>query len=300
MGDAGTGGGEELARGTLVAGRYRVEQCIGRGGMGSVYRAIDESGDAVAIKVMHRFLVGEADVAARFDREARAARAIRHAHVVSVLDTGLTDAGVPYLVMEHVTGRSLAEALVQESPFEVDRACRIAAQLLDGLSALHAAGVVHRDLKPDNVLLSTGDGGELAKISDLGVVAWTPGRAPETWVELTPAGRTMGTPRYAAPEQIGGARGRDPRVDLYAVGVLFFEMLAGEAPFRADAPADLLDLIRTQSPPPVGVFRAGVPAPIEQVVRRALEKRPEDRHADALDMWRAIAAVAPGIVGPQG
>ncbi len=266
--------------GTLVAGRYRLARLLGRGGMARVYQAEDVAGGrSVAVKLLHADLLEDATTLARFEREARAAAQVGHAHVVEVLELGVDSRGGPFLVMEHVRGRSLSELLHAEPELLVARACGIALQVLDALGAVHAAGIVHRDLKPENVLLTTAHGvDDYVKVCDFGIATFLEARASS---ELTPTGRTMASPHYASPEQLAGARGRDARVDLYAVGVMLFEMLAGRKPFEAPSLAELFEKVLQEDAPPLRAFRRDVPEALQALVARTLSKSPERRAASA-------------------
>lgn len=275
--------------GTTVADKYRIARLLGRGGMARVYKAENlATGRIVAVKILHSELTSDDVTLARFQQEARAAAQIGHRHVVEVVDLGVEPSGAPFLVMEYVRGRSLSELLRAEGELPVARACRIACQVLEALGAVHACGVVHRDLKPDNMLLTTEDGArDHVKLCDFGIATFAEAHAR---LELTPAGRTMASPHYASPEQLAGARGRDARVDLYAVGVILYEMLAGRKPFEAPSMADLFAKILGEEQPPLSVFRRDVPAALEAIVARALAKDPNGRQANAAEL---IAALTP-------
>jgi len=277
--------------GTIVAGNYRIARLLGRGGMARVYKAEDLTrGRIVAVKILHAELAADAVTLTRFQQEARTAAQIGHAHVVEVLAVGVEPGGAPFLVIEYVRGRSLAELLHAEGQLGVGRACRIACQVLEGLLAVHASGVVHRDLKPENVLLTTQDGvRDFVKLCDFGIATFAEAQQRS---ELTPTGRTMASPHYASPEQLAGARGRDARVDLYAVGVILFEMLAGEKPFDAPALTDLFTKILEEQQPPLRVFRRDVPDALERLVARALAKAPEQRHGSAAELLAALQPFA--------
>lgn len=277
--------------GATIGGKYRVRRLLGHGGMGSVYEADDPAiGRTVAIKVLHGHLADDGVALTRFQREARMAASVGHPHVVEVLDVGVEPGGAPYIVMEYVRGKSLSKALRDGGPLAPERAADIAGQILDGLSALHDRGVVHRDLKPENVLLTARQGrSDFVKLLDFGVATYVEGVQDVSHVQdLTPSGRAMGTPHYASPEQINGSGGRDARVDLYAAGVILYEMLTGRRPFWAPSFLDLCRAILDQDPPPMRVFRTDVPAELEEVVRRALAKDPEARWPHARAMLEAL------------
>jgi serine/threonine-protein kinase len=269
--------------GAVIADKYRIGRLIGRGGMARVYQAESlETGRHVAVKLLHAELTDDGITLARFEREARAAAQVGHEHVVEIVEVGVEPTGTPFLVMEYVRGCSLFELLHAERELSVARACDIACQVLEALGAVHARGIVHRDLKPENVLLTTQRGRkDYVKLCDFGIVAFSD--AYEL-ADLTPAGRTMASPHYASPEQLAGARGRDLRVDLYAVGVMLFEMIAGRKPFEAPSLAELFDKILREAAPPLRVFRRDVPDALEKTVARALGKTPKLRHASAADL----------------
>ena len=235
--DTPVAGPGTLRLGATVAGKYRIKRIVGRGGMGCVYKAQNLSiGRTVAIKVLHAHLADDGITLQRFQREARAAAGVRHRRVVEVLDMGVEPSGEPYIVMEYVRGRSLDALVRPERPISTRRAADICGQVLDGLHAVHAAGVVHRDLKPANVLLTVQQGRpDFVKIFDFGIATFIENAWDATAAgDLTPSGRTMGTPYYSPPEQIRGPSVRDPRVDIYAVGVILYELLTGYRPFRGE------------------------------------------------------------------
>ena len=277
--------------GALIAEKYRLRRLVGRGGMGTVYKAENVAiGRTVALKILHPHLADDAIALARFQREARAAASIGHENIVEILDMGLEPSGACFLVMEYVRGKSLQAALREGGPFPVERAAHVAGQALAALAAAHREGILHRDLKPDNVLLSARSGrAELVKLFDFGLAAFVDAaRDPSGHGELTPSGRAMGTPTYASPEQLLGTRARDARVDLYAVGVLLFEMLAGRPPFVAWRFPELCRAITTDPPPTFASLGVAVPPALEAVVQRALAKRPAARFESAEAMIEAL------------
>ena len=229
--------------GKVVAGRYRLESLLGEGGMGVVYRArhvlIDR---VVALKLIRPDLRGETHLRAWMVREARAANRVDHAHIVDIHDVGETEEGELYLVMEYLIGDSLSSQIAK-GPMPIARAVDILEQMTAALARAHDLGVVHRDLKSDNIMVTARGGRkDFVKILDFGLAALT--RDPR----LAPKGAVFGTPEYMSPEQ---ARGEDAisSSDLYALGVLFFEMLTGRLPFRSGDRDELLDMQRTATPP---------------------------------------------------
>ncbi|MER5758578.1 protein kinase [Streptomyces sp. NPDC002082] len=284
-------GDDMFAPGGYVAdGRYRIDGVLGSGGMAAVHRAWDTSlSRPVAIKTLLVRPEADSEAATRFQREARAMAGLSHPHVVTVFDTGAEpQAGgppVPYFVMELVTGPSLADSLRERGALPVAEAVRIADQVLAALQASHARGMVHRDIKPANVLLSE-DG--TAKVADFGIVRAGAGAADGT--ALTGTGFTIGTPEYMSPEQIQGLAEIDGRSDLYAVGLLLFEMLTGLRPF-AGANRLTIGYHHVHEPPPT-LAAAGLPGQprLEGVLTAALAKLPEHRPRDAATMRTALTA----------
>ena len=260
--------------GKVVAGRYRLESLLGEGGMGVVYRArhvlIDR---VVALKLIRPDLRGETHLRAWMVREARAANRVDHAHIVDIHDVGETEDSELYLVMEYLIGDSLSSQIAK-GPMPIARAVDILEQMTAALARAHDLGVVHRDLKSDNIMITARGGRkDFVKILDFGLAALT--RDPR----LAPKGAVFGTPEYMSPEQ---ARGEDAisSSDLYALGVLFFEMLTGRLPFRSGDRDELLDMQRTATPPKPSKYRPDIPEHAEKIILKLLEKKPEDRFRD--------------------
>ena len=277
--------------GAVLGGRYRLVRLLGNGGMGSVYKAENMAiGRFVAVKVLHAHLADDGVVLARFQREARAAASVAHQHVVEVMDMGVDD-GSPYIVMEYLQGKSLADVLRAQGPLPVARAAGIAGQILSALGRVHSQGIVHRDLKPENVLLTTRDGKpDFVKLLDFGIATFEDAAAARARAaDLTPHDRTMATLHYASPEQLEGSRGRDGRVDLWAVGVLLFEMITGHLPFEADNYLEFCQAVLDQAPPPLAAFVKDPTPGLDEVIARALEKSPARRYANAeLMLWALV------------
>lgn len=275
--------------GVLMGERYRLLDVIGHGGAGRVYRAIQEPiGREVAVKVMHTELdpEGAHDFQARFLREAATAGRVQHPHVVTVHDYGRTPEGECYIVMEHLRGRTLRSVL-RDGALPVERSLRIFEQLVRGLRAAHRAGLVHRDVKPSNViLLRADDGGDFVKLFDFGLVKG------EDEAAITQVGMFMGTPQYVAPEQAKGEES-DARSDLYSAGVILYRMVTGALPFTADTPLAVA-WMHVREALPAMVERApevAVPAALEALVRRLLAKEPDERYADADAVLAAVSAL---------
>jgi serine/threonine protein kinase/tetratricopeptide (TPR) repeat protein len=263
--------------GSLFAGRYALVRMLGRGGMGTVYQARDSLvGDVVALKTLELGKDAGPDALERFSREVRLARRITHPHVARMHDLG-THEGQAFLTMEFVDGEDLRALLTRERPLTAPRAARIALAVSEGLAAAHAAGVVHRDLKPANILVESG--GRVV-LTDFGIARAVAGEV---------ASRTMGTvgtPMYMAPEQVSGEP-VDARADLYAVGLLLFEMLTGEVPFTGETPWAAA-MARLRQVPPDLRQRAHVPPPLAELVHRCLGRAPEERPANALEVAGAL------------
>ncbi|MDB4994241.1 MAG: serine/threonine protein kinase, partial [Myxococcaceae bacterium] len=276
--------------GQVLGGRYRLARLLGQGGMGSVHEAIDESlGRKVAIKVLHAAFAWDPDQVSRFRREAQAAAAIGHPNIVQVTDFCASPGEPPFLVMELLEGQSLGQTITAEGPLLPARVAYIASQVLHALAAAHRAGIVHRDIKPDNVFLtSMAAHADVVKLLDFGVAKLRDTRGLE---KLTAAGTTLGTPAYMAPEQARGGD-IDGRADLYGVGACMFHALAGRRPFDATSAHALLYAILEQIPAPLSALRPEVPAGLSDVIARALHKDPASRFSTADAMRAALEPFA--------
>ncbi len=264
----------------------RFEELIGAGGMGHVFRAEQLALErTVAVKVLHRRLVADDDARTRFTLEARAASRLEHPHVVAIHDLDELEDGRPYLVMEFLRGHSLASVLEREGALPLPRALRVVGQVLAALAEGHTLGIVHRDVKPENVVLeATRTGGDHAKLVDFGLAFWR-GRSVEESGDLV-----CGTPEYVSPESVRGEP-VDARADLYSTGVMLFELLTGRRPFQGATPA-LTGMRHLTDPiPRLADMAPGreFPDVVEAIVARALAKRPGGRYADAHEMGRAVA-----------
>jgi formylglycine-generating enzyme required for sulfatase activity/predicted Ser/Thr protein kinase len=264
-------------------GKYQVLEEIGRGGMGAVYRGYDPSLDrSVAIKVLAPHLVWERDFVQRFLQEARTAARLQHPHIVAVYDIGEQD-GTYYIVMQYVDGRPLDDVLRQEGPLPPERAAAILAQVASALEAAHREGLVHRDVKPANILLRPRD---QAVLTDFGIARALAG------TRLTQTGMMVGTPGYISPEQIRGQE-VGPAADQYALGVVAYELLAGGPPFAGDTPT-LLHAHVYDPPPPLRARKRELSTAVEGVVLRALAKEPGQRWASVGEFARQLQAAAGG------
>ncbi len=284
--------------GRLIAGRYRLEGVLGEGAFGAVYDARDEqTGERVAVKVLHAHLTGHREFAARFRREALAVTRLGHPNIVRALAAG-DDGGESYLVMERLQGRDGAQALAEDGPFSLARAVHVVSQICRALQAAHEQGIVHRDLKLDNLLLTTSEGDEdFVKVLDFGVSKFLEG--VDSASLMTRSGVAIGTPFYMAPEQAQGRKDVDHRADIYAIGVILFRLLTGQHPFEDSSYPMLVLKICTEPPPPVGRFRADVPPVFEAAVQRALAKLPEDRYASCREFEAALAPFAAHDAPPE-
>jgi serine/threonine protein kinase len=285
------GGGEDPLLGRVIGGRYRLVARMGHGNMGALYRAYDTTlHRGVAIKVLHARLTADESVAQRFDREALAVSRLDHGNCVQVLDAGTTADGEKFIVMQLLEGRELRD-LITQGPMAPARAVGLAVQILRGLDHAHRRGLVHRDLKPENVLVVLDDDGhEVVKLVDFGIVKLLTGDEQK----LTRAGIVFGTPRYMSPEQVSGGK-IDERADLYAVGVVLFEMLTGAPPFEADQAGMLMRMHVLADVPPLPET---VPPSVRAVVARLLEKSPNDRFASAHAVIDALES-APRVPAPM-
>ncbi|WP_346118774.1 serine/threonine-protein kinase [Micromonospora coerulea] len=273
----------------LLDGRYQSEELLGTGGMGEVWRGRDLRLDRpVAIKVLTAAGLDEPMAAERFDREARTAARLSHPHIVGVYDFG-TEESDSYLVMELVEGRTVS-ALIADGPLPVGQALSIAVQACDGLAAAHAVGVVHRDVKPGNLIVTPSG---TVKICDFGI-ARLPGTRDQN--TLTGPATKLGTSSYMAPEQALG-RPVDPRADLYALGCTLYAMLAGAPPFAGD-PLSVLHQHVNEPPPPLRSRRPDVPVELDALVSELLAKDLADRPADAAAVRHRLAALLPSVGTP--
>lgn len=269
--------------GTTIGDRYHLIRQLGDGGMGTVFKAADQVlRRFVAVKLLHGSAAASPAAVERFVREARSAAAIGHPNIIEVIDFG-NDRGRPFLVMEYLKGQSLSQLIALEAPFRVARAAAIASHALAGLSAAHARGILHRDLKPANLMLVSRFGDrDFVKVCDFGFATLL---APKEQIHdgsaLTPARTLVGTPAYAAPERLRGDDRPDARVDVYAIGVVLFEMLTGRRPFDAPTFSELAQKVRTEQPPLVSSLRPDVPRELDDVVARALAKERERRWPSA-------------------
>lgn len=273
--------------GPRQVGKYMIRARLGEGAMGVVFEAHDRDIDrTVAIKTVHKHLIeaaGGADWLARFSREARAAGRVLHPNLVTIFDY-LEEDGLPYLVMERLEAQTLEQRLADPEPLCLAQVADIMGQLLSGLSAIHGAAIVHRDMKPANIMLAQGGG---VKLTDFGIARFTR-------MEHTGAGM-IGTPAYMAPEQFSGQE-VDARADIYAAGVVLYEVLTGQQPYRGGGITAVMMAGKGQSAPPPSTHATDLPAALDAVVMRAIAADPADRYSD-VDEMRADLLAAIGDHG---
>ena len=282
---------ESLLPGTSIS-HYQIVEKIGAGGMGEVYRAHDPRlGRDVALKVLPAALTGDPDRLRRFEQEARAAAALNHPNILAIYDVGTWQYGIPYVVAELLEGETL-RARLQNGPLPIRTAILIASQICMGLAAAHDKGIVHRDLKPDNLWL-TKDGG--VKILDFGLAKLLPEKLVPPDLEATAtettSTRIMGTLGYMSPEQIRG-RSLDQRTDIFSLGAVLYELLSGRRAFQGPTPADTISAILTRDPAELSSTNEAIPAVVSGIVRRSLEKNPDDRFHSARDVAFALTAAS--------
>ena len=287
--------------GQVLDGRYHVEKKIGEGGMGVVFSARHAVIERpLAIKVLKREAMRDTATIRRFVQEAKAASRIGHPNIVDVTDFGTTPDGMTYSVMEFVPGITLGAALRAAAPFPPARALRITAQIARALAAAHDKGIVHRDLKPENVFLLDRDGRpDFVKIVDFGIAKVTPPRGKTNEPRLTRAGSVFGTPEYMAPEQAAGRSDTDGRVDIYALGVILYEMICGRVPHRGDSMVRTLAMQMLDPIEPPSRVRPdlGIAPELEAVVMHALAKKREQRYRTMGELLEALDTILPAPVG---
>src|SRR6266516_1688325 len=290
----------------LLGGRYELDGIVGRGGMAEVFRARDIRLDrVVAVKTLREDLARDATFQARFRREAQSAASLNHPSIVAVYDTGedmSEPSHVPYIVMEYVDGRTLRDLLRDDRRLMPERALEITDGVLRALDYSHRAGIVHRDIKPGNVMLNRQ--GEI-KVMDFGIAR----AIADTQATMTQTAQVIGTAQYLSPEQARGER-VDARSDLYSVGCLLYELLTGRPPFTGDSPVSIAYQHVREAPIPPSAVDPELPAWADAIVLRAMEKDPADRYQSAADMrsdiQRALsgfpvaAAIAPQYAGGPG
>jgi serine/threonine protein kinase len=277
--------------GKSLAGKYQIEELLGAGGMCEVYRAINSAmGKQVAVKVLKPALAADRTIAQRFEQEARAASLIHHPHAINVMDYGIAEGNTPFIVMEFVQGITVGELLRKEGALPVERAANILRQICGALDVAHSVGVVHRDIKPDNIMIAEYDeGSDWVEVLDFGVAKVQ--EDVNRRGNLTGANIIVGTPRYMSPEQCE-EKPVDARSDIYSLAVVLYEMLSGEAPFKGDSSTRLLVAHAHEPPEPLRNTRPNLSPELEAVVMRALEKDPARRPQSAGEFASEFAEAA--------
>ena len=293
---------EDSLLGSTIAGKFLVESVIGQGAMGKVYRAKHIGLDRlVAVKVLHQHLAGDRIIVRRFHREARAASRLNHPNSVQIIDFGQSEAGTLYIAMEYIEGRDLLEILDDSFPIPLDRIVNLMSQTLEALDEAHAAGIVHRDLKPENIMvLRRRDGREEVKVCDFGIAKiHNPGDS-EPGAPVTVAGLVCGTPEYMSPEQCRGEK-LDGRADVYSAGVILYQLVTNDLPFKADSPLGVVTRQLTDEPEPPSKIAPELQAVqmLENVILKALSKKRDARQKDALELKADLEhAVAGEVMAP--
>jgi eukaryotic-like serine/threonine-protein kinase len=288
-----------IALGQVIANKYQVEGVLGEGGMGIVVSAWHLGLEQrVAIKLLLSHMrQTDSSALERFQREARAAARIRSEHVCRVLDTGHLDDGTPFLVMEYLEGADLADELVRRGRFEIAEAVRYVREACQALQQAHQAGVIHRDLKPANLyLVNKQDGGRMIKVLDFGVSkSISSTGAPN--MSLTKTSALVGSPIYMSPEQLNSSKDVDGRTDIWALGIILYELITGRTPFYGESIPQLVNSVLNTEPDSFAKLGINAPAGLEQVVRRALTKSRDGRYGSAQELYQALAPFATELSG---
>lgn len=273
--------------GMVLEGKYEVEEMIGRGGMGAVYRGVHKTiGRRLAIKFLLSDMKSTPQMLQRFENEARMAASVGHRNIVDVLDLGETPDGIHYMVMEYLGGRDLGAILRSAPRLSVRVSLDFAIQTLSALRVVHDKGIIHRDLKPANVMITKDlDKGLAVKLLDFGFSRL---HSRDKDVGITQTGVVFGTPGYMAPEQARGSKEIDHRADLYSLGVILYRMLTGELPFQADGYNAMLIAITTEAPIPITEHGIELPEGLDAVVMRAISREPDERFEDATEFFEAL------------
>lgn len=276
-----------LSAGTVLADKLRVVKLLGEGGMGSVYEVEHlRTRKRCALKLLHPRASRSGRILSRFWREASMDGRIADPHIVGVHDAGVLPSGEPYLLMELLSGETLAERIAREAPLALEEICEIVRQVCEGVQAAHEARVIHRDLKPQNLFLTTREGRLFVKVLDFGV-----SKLVDDGATMTTPGTAIGTPAYMAPEQLSGEDAVDERSDIYSLGVLLYECATGRRPFSAARVEQLAMLVREGRPAPLRAWRRDLPERFCDLVARAMAVEKARRFASARDLGRALGEV---------
>jgi eukaryotic-like serine/threonine-protein kinase len=283
----------EIGPGDVLAGKYRVDSVLGRGGMGVVLAATHLQLDQrVAIKMLLPETLNNPDLIARFSQEARATVRIQSEHVVRVLDVGALESGAPYMVMEHLVGSDLAQLVKRRGPLPLPDAIDFVLQACEALAEAHRIGIVHRDLKPANQFLTARtDGSPVVKVLDFGISKATLSNGLPS--NLTQTSAVMGSPSYMSPEQLKNSKQVDGRADIWSLGLVLHELLTGRVAFHADTLAELHVAILQSAPAPLSTWRPDLPPALQGVLHRCLQKDPARRFSSMAELALALAEYAP-------
>lgn len=284
--------GDDPLIGTTLQDRYKIDSVIGRGAMGAVYKATQEIiGREVALKVLHTHLVDDTDALKRFHQQAKAASRLNHPHIITLYDCGVMSGGQPYIVMDLLKGTTLARVLEEREYLPLEEAIPLIKQICEALGDAHKHGVVHRDVKPDNIVLEDQNDSRLSvKVVDFGIAKIIQG-GDETLVRITRTGMVCGSPAYMSPEQFRGEE-VDARSDIYSTAVLIFEILTGRLPFQAKDLVGLMSLHVSDKPPSMKRVRPDLdfPQELERALEHAMCKEIENRPASMDDFWQELEA----------
>jgi serine/threonine-protein kinase len=277
--------------GDVIAGKYRVERVLGRGAMGIVVAAMHlELGELRAIKFMSQAALAEPEAMERFLREARAAARLKSLHVTKVHDVGRLASDAPYIVMEYLEGADLRALLKKNGPFSIDDALLYVLQACEALGEAHEAGIVHRDIKPGNLFLTTGVGGApCIKVFDFGIAKLVRAAGADGGGDLTNTAAVIGTPRFMSPEQMRAQRTIDARSDIWALGITLYNLLTRQTPFGGGTMAETCSSVLFEVPDPPSALRPEIPAGLDAVIMRCIEK-------EAMNRWPSCAALAAALL----
>jgi len=284
-----------VREGDVLAGKYRVEKVLGVGGMGVVVAATHlQLEERVALKFLMKDALDSADAVARFAREARAAVKIKSEHVARVIDVGTLETGAPYMVMEYLEGRDLSQVIQFQGPLPPEDAVEYILQACEAIAQAHVLGIVHRDLKPANLfLIHRPDGTAAVKVLDFGISKVTPAKGSSSDNAMTRTRTVMGSPLYMSPEQMTSTRDVDGRTDVWALGIILYELLCGQPPFTADTMPQLCGLILSGPTPSIRAVLPSIPPGLDAVLRRCMEKDPARRYPNIAEFTGALAEFAP-------
>jgi serine/threonine-protein kinase len=287
--------------GEILNEKFRVDRVLGEGGMGVVVAATHlQLGEQVALKFLREEAMSDANVVQRFAREARTSARIRSEHVARVYDVGELPNGLPFIVMELLSGKDLAAYIEENGALPISEAVDYVLQTCEALAEAHSAGIIHRDLKPSNLFLTQrADGSTVVKVLDFGISKIMSDASGVNDPSLTQTAMVIGTPSYMSPEQMRGRREIDVRADIWSLGVILHEALTGVLPFLGETLTDLCARIYTETPPPVSGVRPDAPEPLDQIVARCLNKEPDARYPDVGSLASELVSFGPADAGAR-